>query len=180
MADGGGERTETKTRDVDDLLADVDDITDEESKRHESSRATTVPGTAEPTTTETEGSTLRERAGEVFSLKTFVAALVLAAIGSAVGGFIPIPLVDSILAFAGIFLATFVIGAASARQHYPEAGLAAGLVAGGSALQSHFYLAFVGGSGPLLIAASAVIGLVCGLLGHYFGRDLRDGLTREI
>lgn len=190
MADGGGEGTKTKTRDVDDLLAEVDDITgegDESRRRGSSDRAgatTTEATTAGPTTTEADatrsgtGSTLRRRMDGVFSLKAFVVALVLTAVGSGLGGFIP--LIGGPLAFLGLFLATFVLGAIGSRRYYAEAGLAAGLVAGGSALQNHIYLAFVDGSGPVFIAGFAVIGLVCGVLGHYFGRDLRDGLTRDL
>ncbi|EMA38806.1 hypothetical protein [Halococcus hamelinensis] len=193
MADGGGEGTETKTRDVDDLLAEVDDIAgegDESRGRESSDRAGTTTAdptattTADPTATTADatrsgtGSTLRQRMGGVFSLKAFVVALVLTAVGSGLGGFIP--LIGGPLAFLGLFLATFVLGAIGSRQYYVEAGLAAGLVAGGSALQNHIYLAFVDGSGPVFIAGFAVIGLVCGVLGHYFGRDLRDGLTRDL
>ncbi|HET7324046.1 MAG TPA: hypothetical protein VFJ06_06925, partial [Halococcus sp.] len=67
----------------------------------------------------------------------------------------------------------------SDHRHYPEAGVAGALVAGGWSVLGSFTLVLVGYGLPL-IAGSAGIGLVCGLLGHYFGRDLRDGLTREL
>lgn len=184
MADGSGERT--KTRDVDDLLADVDEITgtgnDSQSGGSSDRTRTTTPidtSTSNASTTaESDGSGLRQRLGGAFSITAFVIALVLTAVGSGLGGFIP--LIGGPLAFAGIFLATFLLGTVSSRRHYVEAGLSAGLVAGASALGNHVYLAFIGGNGPILIGGLAAIGVVCGVLGHYFGRDLRDGFTRDL
>ncbi|HET7324524.1 MAG TPA: hypothetical protein VFJ06_09345, partial [Halococcus sp.] len=75
MADRASERT--KTRDVDELLAEVDDSTaDTGETRQRASR-------------ETEKSTLRERAGEIFSPRAFLVALVLTAIGVTIGRSIP-------------------------------------------------------------------------------------------
>lgn len=161
MADGES----TKSRDVDELLTEADDITDDA----DDSRQRTRQASEEPT--------LRERAGEVFAPRVFLTALVLTAVGVAVGGFVP--LVGGLLGFVGVFLAAFALGVVGQDSHYPEAGVASALVAGGWSMLGSFTLVVVG-PGLALVAASAAVGLVSGLLGHYFGRDLRDGLTREI
>ncbi|EMA55640.1 hypothetical protein [Halococcus salifodinae] len=179
MADSGGERT--KTRDVDDLLADVDDITVDDGDATTGSST----GTADRVDnrerasrgTDQGGSRLRDRAGQLFSLRTFVVALALTAVGMALGGFVP--LVGGVLGFVGVFVATFVLGAVGDRSQYLEAGIASAAVAGGWSLFGNLTLVAVGAGLPLL-AVNAGIGLLAGLVGHYFGRDLRDGLTREI
>ena len=164
MADRAGERT--KTRDVDELLSEVDDsATDADDGRQRTSHGTD----REPT--------LRERAGDVFSPRVFLAALVLTAIGVSLGRFVP--LVGGLLGFVGVFFVAFALGVVSEQRHYTEAGLAGALVASGWSVLGSFTLVLVGVGLPL-VAASAGLGLLCGLLGHYFGRDLRDGLTREL
>ena len=166
------DRERTKTRDTDELLAEIestdatsDTATDAEESRQRASRATD------------RDPTLRERAGDLFSPRVFLAALALTAVGVVLGGFVP--LVGGLLGFVGVFLAAFVLGVASDRHHYPETGAASAVVASGWSVLGNFTLVAVGHGLPL-IAASGGVGLVCGLLGHYFGRDLRDGLTREI
>jgi hypothetical protein len=162
MADGES----TKTRDVDELLAEVDDgaaNTDEGQQR--TSRA--ADGDA----------TLRERAERVFSPRAFLVALVLSVIGVALGGFVPI--LGAVLRFVGVFAAGFALGAVGEDRHYIEAGLAGALVPGVGTLVSSFALV-LGGVGLPVIAVAVGLGLLAGLAGHYFGRDLRDGLTREV
>lgn len=79
----------------------------------------------------------------------------------------------------GIVAGTFLSGVATSRRHYVESGLA-GLVAGGTAtLLGNLALSLVGVGLPL-VAVGAAAGGLAGLVGHYFGRDLRDGLTRDL
>jgi MFS family permease len=172
MAERADERTQT--RDVDELLADVDDMTDDSGDGGVDSA-----DTRQRTTDETSGrlTKLRERGGDVFSPRVFLVALVLTAIGVTLGGFVPV--FGVVLQFVGVFLAGFALGAVSDHRHYPEAGVAGAVVAGVWSVLGSFTLVMVG-PGLALVAASAGIGLVCGLIGHYFGRDLRDGLTREV
>jgi hypothetical protein len=157
--DRAGERT--TTRDTDELLAEV---------------GTTDETGGEPTQASDEP-TLRERAGDVFSVRAFLVALALTAVGVVLGGFVP--LLGAVLRYAGVFGATFALGAASERHHYFEAGLAGALVPTVGTLLEYFALT-VAGVGLPVIAIAAGIGLLAGLAGHYFGRDLRDGLTREL
>ncbi|EMA40064.1 hypothetical protein C448_14088 [Halococcus morrhuae DSM 1307] len=160
MADRAGEQT--TTRDTDELLAEVE---------------TTAEAVDDEPPTASDGPTLRERAGDVFSVRTFVVALALTAVGVALGGLVPI--LGAILRYVGVFFATFTLGAASERRHYVEAGLAGALVPALGTLLDYFALT-IGGVGAPVIAVAAGVGLLAGLVGHYFGRDLRDGLTREL
>jgi hypothetical protein len=159
--DRAGERT--TTRDTDELLAEVETTTDAD---HEP--------TSQPPD---DGPTLRERAGGLFSARAFLVALALTAVGVVLGGFVPI--LGAVLRYVGVFGATFALGAASDRRHYLEAGLAGALVPTAGTLLEYFALT-IAGVGLPVIAIAAGIGLLAGLAGHYFGRDLRDGLTREL
>lgn len=163
MADRASERT--NTRDVDELLAEVEDSPPDADETHqrESDR--------EPT--------LRERTTDVFSPRVFLVALVLTTIGVTLGRFVPIPFVGGLLGFVGVFLAAFALGVVSEHRHYPEAGVAGALVTGSWSFLGSLTL-ILAGFGLPIIAANAAVGLVCGLLGHYFGRDLRSGLTQKI
>ncbi|GGM56346.1 hypothetical protein J2752_000857 [Halarchaeum rubridurum] len=128
---------------------------------------------------------LRARARRLFSPRRFLLALVLAGVGLFVGGLVP--LVGSLTRFVGLGAATFALGVASARRCYVEVALAAALAAVGSVLfgllTSAFlpitvdYLARSGVAFGLVVAG---IGALVGVLGYYFGRDLRDGLTRSL
>ncbi|WP_435077424.1 hypothetical protein [Halococcus sp. AFM35] len=160
MADRAGERT--TTRDTDELLAEVETTADE---------ADGEPAQA------SDGPTLRERVGRFFSVRAFFVALALVAVGVVLGGFVPV--LGAVLRYVGVFAATFALGAASERRHYLEAGLAGALVPTIGTLLEYFALT-IAGVGLPVIAIAAGIGLLAGLAGHYFGRDLRDGLTREL
>ncbi len=160
MADRARERT--KTRDVDEFFVETDGATDSADQQRTSRNR-------EPT--------LRERAGQLFSPRVFLVALVLSAVGVVLGGFIPV--IGGLLGFVGVFLAGFALGLVSDDRHYPEVGVAGALAAGGWSVLGNFTLFLVGVGLPLVVA-SAGVGLLCGLLGHYFGRDLREGLTREL
>ena len=160
MADRAGEQT--TTRDTDELLAEVE---------------TTAEAVDDEPATASDGPTLRERAQELFSPRVFLVALVLTGVGVALGGFVPI--LGAILRYVGVFFAAFALGAASERRHYVEAGLAGALVPALGTLLDYFALT-IGGVGAPVIAVAAGVGLLAGLVGHYFGRDLRDGLTREL
>jgi len=125
------------------------------------------------------------RLGGRFSAKALLVSLVAVAIGVVGGGAIPI--IGSIGSVVGVFAATFVLGILAGDARYLETGLAGGVVVGinfalslltsaalpiGIDFFQQYGLAF-GGLG-------VVLGAGLGLVGHYFGRDLRDGLTREV
>ena len=124
------------------------------------------------------------RLGGRFSAKALLVSLVAVAVGVGVGG--AIPLVGGVTSLVGVAAATFLLGALG-RSWYLETGIAGGAVVGinfalsllttaalpiGLEFFQQYGLAF-GGVG-------VVLGIALALVGHYFGRDLRDGLTREI
>ncbi len=115
------------------------------------------------------------RLERLFSVKRFVAGLLLVAVGSVVaGGVVPVagPLV-------GIFLAAFLFGLASSTRPVTEAGVAGALVAGVTAIVGDLVFAMLGFGLPLAVV-TAILGAVAGGFGAYFGSDLRDGLTRDL
>jgi Zn-dependent protease len=124
---------------------------------------------------------LRGAAGRVVSKQSLAVALVLSVLGSLVVGYlVPLPFgLDSIATLLGVFVAAFAHGATSSQRHYTEAALAGGMVSGGAALLGTLVLAALGIGLPVVVLG-ALGGLIAGAAGHYLGRDVRDGLTREI
>jgi len=117
-------------------------------------------------------------AGRVFSPKAFLFALVTVAVATAVAGtLIPLGTVGGLL---GTALGAFGYGVVASRPRYVETAAAGGAVLGVGTLADYLVITAVSGIGLALPLAGAAIGLVVALLGHYFGRDLRDGLTRDI
>lgn len=136
---------------------------------------------------ETGGSRLgvRRRFGRVFSVRTFLLALVLSLGALVVGGAIPI--VGLVGRFVGLFVVAFAFGLAGDRRRYAEVGFAAalasvlGFVFG--VLTSALFpvgLSVLRDYGVGLVGVGAGSGLLVALAGHYFGRDLRSGLTRDL
>jgi hypothetical protein len=128
---------------------------------------------------------LRGRIGGVFSIKVFLLALVLSLGALLVGGSIPV--VGIVGRYVGIFVVAFAFGLASDRRRYTEIGLAAALASGlgfvlGVLSSALFPVGFsiLQDYGAGIVGVGAGSGLLVALAGHYFGRDLRAGLTREI
>lgn len=119
---------------------------------------------------------LRRRAGRVFSTKPFAVQLVAALAGVfVVGDLVPVlPLAG----FLGLFLTTALVGVLSDQPRFVEAATAGG-ASGALALflGSMSLSVFTGG---LLPAVGAAVGASLALAGHYVGRDVRDGLTRDL
>jgi len=110
-----------------------------------------------------------------FDPGTFLVSAVLLAVGL-VGGGATVPFLGRAL---GVFAVAFAVGLASSERRYAEVGLASVAVGGGASLFRNALLTLAGVGVPL-IAISAAVGGVAGVLGVYFGRDLRDGLTRDL
>ena len=124
------------------------------------------------------------RLGGRFSAKALLVSLVAVAVGVGVGG--AIPLVGSITSLAGVAAATFLLGVLG-RSWYLETGLAGGVVVGVNFAASLLTTAalpigleFFQQYGLAFGGVGVALGVALALVGHYFGRDLRDGLTREI
>jgi hypothetical protein len=164
------DRTRTRDRpgnDADEFTAEFEIGDDEPTERAKDGR------------TEVGSNGLRgrvsTRVGRLFSVRLFVAALLLSAGGIFAGNAV-LPLPGAGL--LGIFVVTFLFGLVVDERRYAETALAGGIAATVSAFLDFALLAFLGSFGvPLAVGA---FGVIIGALGNYFGRDLRDGLTRDI
>lgn len=117
----------------------------------------------------------------VFSVRTFLIALVLAVVGLVLGGLVPV--VGVVGRFVGLFAAAFVVGLVAARRSYLEVALAGAVAAGLGFLLSALGTALfpvVADYGTEIAGVGAATGLLVSVAGHYFGRDLRAGLTAEV
>ncbi|MFC5970473.1 hypothetical protein ACFPYI_03940 [Halomarina salina] len=119
----------------------------------------------------------------LFSLKRFVVALLTVGVGAVLGmEFVPL-----VGVYVGTLLGGFAAGLAFEDRPLVESGLA-GLFAGMGVL---LVSKLIGGGivdaiiglitlQPQLLVISAALSLTTGVLGAYFGNDLRDGLTRPV
>ena len=119
----------------------------------------------------------RARVDSIFSASGLGAALVLVVVGMFAFGLVP--LLGILGDFLGIAAGAFVYGLLAGRSRYIESVLAGALVAGGSVLLSYLFFTLLG-TGTTLLAGALVGGAIAGGVGHYFGRDLREGLTGDI
>jgi len=118
-----------------------------------------------------------ESGGSYFSVRALVVAFVAIGGGMTLGSLVPmIPFT----AFAGIPVGSFLHGLLDRQRRYAETALAGGLLAGLAVVTSLLPQVLAGLNGTRLFAIAAAVGLVLSVVGHYFGRDLRNGLTREL
>lgn len=146
-----------------------------------------APGDHRPTDSTTEAESdgffaglrrrVRRRLASVFRPRTFLLNCALALVGVVViGGLLPF---GSLGQFAGVLSGTFLGGLVSERRAYFEAGLAGATVGAVWAGLGNLLLAAIGLGVPI-VAFGAGGGALAAALGHYFGRDLRHGLTRDL
>jgi hypothetical protein len=136
---------------------------------------------ADGTTAADDRSDRRGRLHGLFALRPFLLALACSTVGLVVGGSVPV--VGVVGRFLGIALAGFVLALVSPTRRYLEAGLAGAVVAGLGFLLSTLVTPLfpvVAEYGLRIAGVGTTAGLVAGLLGHYLGRDLRAGLTRDL
>ncbi|MFC6716365.1 DUF456 domain-containing protein [Natrialbaceae archaeon GCM10025810] len=110
-----------------------------------------------------------------FSPKAFFTLILVFAAALFAGG-MAIPVAGSSI---GLFAAAFVLGLVTSKRRYLEvtaAGTAVGAVA---AVLNHVVIT-VAGSGSAVVAVGASLGLVACLVGYYFGRDLKTGLSKDL
>lgn len=120
---------------------------------------------------------LASRSKRLVSPRAFLGALALAVGGLfAANTLIPLPGAG----VAGVFLATFLFGLVVEERRYAETAAAGGVAVGISTIFDFALLAILGGFGISLAVVGGAVGTAIGALGTYFGRDLRDGLTRDI
>lgn len=131
----------------------------------------------------------RRRLGRLFALRAFLLALAVVTVGVVAGGAIGgiVPFMGTVGRIVGVVAATFLLGLARSRRQYLEVGVAGAAVAAVLAVTQVFSGVFlpIGVEwlqqyGLALGAIGAGSGAVASLLGYYFGRDLRAGLTKSI
>jgi hypothetical protein len=129
------------------------------------------------------GSRLRlgARLRRLFAPRIFLLALVCSVGGLVAGGFVP--LVGSFGRFVGIALAGFALAFLTSGRRYVEAGVAGALTAGiGFVLGTldSALLPVIADYGLRIAGLGTTAGLIAALVGHYLGRDLRAGLTKDV
>lgn len=135
--------------------------------------------TSEETITETDASgvgRIKRSAGSVFSPTSFVLQLVAALVGAFVLGNL-IPLIP-FAGFLGIFLMAGVMGTLSATPRYVEAAIAGGASGALALFAGAIGLSVV--TGGIVPIVGATVGALAALVGFYAGRDLRDGVTKDL
>ncbi|ELY47627.1 hypothetical protein [Natronorubrum sulfidifaciens] len=178
----------TKPRDTDDLLEETDRLlsdagleagSDETSASTDSERGhrpnETHASTAADDSTRRVGLRSWLAADSYFSPKAFLAFVLLLGTGLLAGG-TTIPIAGRIIGILGV---AFAIGLLTSKRRYLELTAAGTSVGAVSAVASNAFLA-AAGSFQTVVAVGVAVGLVASLVGYYFGRDLRTGLTREI
>lgn len=122
------------------------------------------------------GAWIRGKLGAVGSSRALVVSAVLALVGATAGSLIPLGIIGNAIGIAG---AGFLYGAVASDSRYLEFGLAAGMVGAAMVLLGNLVMTIAGPGIPIFLVGTA-IGLLSGLVGHYFGRDLRSGLAKDI
>jgi hypothetical protein len=126
----------------------------------------------------------------LFSLRSFLVLVVASLVGVVVGGVVPI-----VGRYLGLFAVAFLAGLVGSRRRYVEVGAAGALASGltfllsavttaltplGAGLLGRLGAAGLAEVGVTVAGIGVGTGLLVSLAGHYFGRDLRDGLTRDV
>jgi hypothetical protein len=175
-----------------DPMDNLDDLLDDDLGGDETSTSVNEAGVEDSSVGDSDSAAVRGGEGRVgvsgrwFSAKAFALSLVAVAVGVFVGG--AIPLIGGTVGVAGgVFLAAFLVGLALSARRYVETGLA-GAIAGSTVAVTNVLgvgflpigIDYLQQWGLPLLAVGGGLGLVLALLGHYFGRDLRAGLTADI
>lgn len=170
---GMAERTEDRTAGREDVQVDVDAVSD--LTLDEDAAATDADTESASDTDSSSESRIAGRLASLFSLQWLAVALVATVLGIFAGGALPFGIVGRLV---GVAVAAGVVGAISERQRYLETILAGAAGSGVAALLSWVVLSMLSLGTPAIFGAGA--GALVAAIGHYLGRDLRDGLTREV
>lgn len=138
-----------------------------------------IDDTAEETADDGGGITgwLRNKLGTLGSARGLIISLVVTLGGVLLlGGLLPLGMVGDAL---GIGVGAFLYGILAGESRYLETSLAGGIVGGVWAFLGNLVLTLVGPGIPVVLVG-ALLGLLAAAVGHYFGRDLRNGLTRDL
>ncbi len=191
MSDRSDELTERRNRDVpatDDPLEETDRLLSEPDATagNGSPESVDVSSSAPSDNTQHESHsdssrsrlsalTARLSLGRYFSPKEFVVVVALLGAGLLAGATV-LPIAGRLI---GMFVVAFAIGLLTSKRRYLEM-TAAGVSVGAVASVLNNVILTVAGSGQALVAVGATFGLLATVCGYYFGRDLRDGLSRDL
>jgi len=145
----------------------------ERTREADSDAGTTESVSQERTASESDD----DGTGSYFSLRALLVAFVAIGAGMTLGSLIPIIPFTTLL---GIPLGAFLHGLLDRERRYVETAVAGSVLSALAVVSSLLPQLLAGLDGVRLFAIAGGIGLVLGVAGHYFGRDLRDGLTRDI
>jgi hypothetical protein len=115
--------------------------------------------------------------GRVLSTRSLGITLVVTFVFSML--FSLIPLIGLLGKLLGIGVAGFLYGLVGSSSRYPEHLLAGSIVGGGSALLGNLLVIGFGSMTGLLVVG-VLGGALTATVGHYFGRDMNEGITRDI
>ena len=121
---------------------------------------------------------LRRRAVRLFSPRSLVVAVALATAGFLLATTL-LPF-GSLAGLAGVAAGAFLHGLWADARRYAESAVAGAAVAGIGVLLDYLVLSVAAGAGAPVAAFGVGAGAAVALGGHYFGRDLRAGLTRSV
>ncbi|RRJ33723.1 hypothetical protein [Halocatena pleomorpha] len=116
----------------------------------------------------------------VFSPRYFLLALVALSVGLFTPSLLPIISALPGIGLVGLFGAAFALGGFRSERHYLETGVAGATAVAVSLLTQYMTIALVGSNVMEFATVGFGVGMVVAVLGYYFGRDLRDGVTRDI
>ncbi|MFC7226694.1 hypothetical protein N0B31_04705 [Salinirubellus salinus] len=175
--------------DTDELLREVERQTDSDirsddggSERHAGSDASAASTQQESEAATTSGG-IRSRLPDRPSVPTLLTprglllSVVLTVVGFLLGGFVP--LVGGVTGLLGIGVAGFVLGLVG-KGRYLELALSGAATGAVAFFLDRLVLSVVADFALPLTLVGGTAGLVAAVLGLYFGRDLRDGLTRSV
>lgn len=141
--------------------------------------------TAESGERDRRGGAIRRRLDRLFDVRAFLVALALVSAGLFVGG--AVPLFGAVGRLVGVAVATFALGLAGSRRRYLEVAVAGALAAGVGfvlgVLTSALFpvgVSVLRDHGVALAGVGSGGGALTAVVGYYFGRDLRAGLTRDV
>ena len=204
MSDGSKEETVEKSTDellseTDDILSDVGGSGADAGTVSEQSDASSDGASLDDATSGLEtGSESSDRTGaanadattgsattddrgfrKYFAPKSAGISGVLLLAGALLGGVVPIPFVGGLTRLLAVGAAAFLHGTTAKDSRYAETFVASGVVGAGLAVVTNPLLTFTGVGVPL-VAISTVATILVAVVGHYFGRDLRAGLTQDV
>lgn len=169
----------------DELSRDDDVSVDDATFAGDPTEFDTEFGVGESATAETESTSdsgtsrvgrVKRRAGSVVSPTTSVLQLGAMLVGAFAAGTL-IPIVP-FTGFLGIFVMAGLMGTLSSRPRYVEAAVAGGASGALALFFGAIGLTMVSGGTVPLVGAG--VGALAALVGFYAGRDIRDGVTRDL